>query len=63
MLLTEYNEAEAMELFEKDGDRKRMISDARGMEKEGIDIDVIARVLQISIDEAKKILGIKPKLA
>ena len=59
MLLTEYNEAEAMELFEKDGDRKRMISAARGFYKEGIGVDIIARALQISIDEVKRIVGIE----
>ena len=62
MLLTEYNEAETMERFEKDGDRKRMISAAQGMQKEGIGFDVIARVLQISVDEVKSILGIKPHM-
>ena len=59
MLLTEYNEAEAMELFEKDGDRKRMISAARGFYKEGIGVDIIARALQISIDEVKRSVGIE----
>ena len=63
MLLTEYNEAEAMELFEKDGDRKRMISAARGMNQEGIALDVIARILKISIDEVKNILGVESNLA
>lgn len=60
MLLTEYNEAETMELFrndgKKEGDRKRMIRDAQGMHKEGIGFDVIARVLQISVEEVKNIL-------
>ena len=67
MLLTEYNEAETMERFEKDGERKgdrnRMIRDAQGMVREGIGFDVIARVLQISVDEVKSISGIKPKKA
>ena len=67
MLLTEYNEAETMERFEKDGERKgdrnRMIRVAQGMVREGIGFDVIARVLQISVDEVKSISGIKPEKA
>lgn len=31
MLLTEYNEAEAMEMFERDGDRKRALKDIRSL--------------------------------
>ena len=67
MLLTEYNEAETMERFEKDGERKgdrnRMIRVGQGMVREGIGFDVIARVLQISVDEVKSISGIKPEKA
>lgn len=63
MLLTEYNEAETMEMFERYGKRKQMIEDARGMQKEGIGFEVIARILKISVEEVKTILGIKTNLA
>jgi len=40
-----------------------MIEDARGMQKEGIGFEVIARILKISVEEVKTILGIKTNLA
>ena len=63
MLLTEYNEAETMRRFERDGyrkgDRDRMISTAQGMQKEGLGLDMIARILQISVNEVKELLPLK----
>ena len=47
MLLKEYNEAEAMELFKNDGRIEQRDADARGMYAEGLMPDVIARIQNI----------------
>ena len=78
MLLTEYNEAEAMKLFFLDGERKgrkegrkegrnegdiaRMRDDAMGMYAEGIAPDVIARIQKTSVDNVWKMLGVVNKV-
>lgn len=55
MLLTEYNEAEAMRLFEKDGDRKRALKDIRSlMETLKLTAKQAMDALQIPLSEQKK---------
>ena len=66
MFITEYDEAATMEKFKKEylaqglsqGDRQRMEKDARGMYKEGIAPDIIARILNTTVEDVKEILGL-----
>ena len=65
MFITEYDEAATMEKFKKglsqglsQGDRQRMEKDARGMYKEGIAPDIIARILNTTVEDVKEILGL-----
>ena len=66
MFITEYDEAATMEKFKKvylsqglsRGDRQRMEKDARGMYKEGIAPDIIARILNTTVEDVKEILGL-----
>ena len=74
MFITEYDEAATMEKFKKEylaqglsqglpqglsqGDRQRMEKDARGMHKEGIAPDIIARILNTTVEDVKEILGL-----
>ena len=66
MFITEYDEAATMEKFKKvylsqglsRGDRQRMEKDARGMYKEGIAPDIIARILKTTVEDVDGILGL-----
>ena len=66
MFITEYDEAATMEKFKKEylsqglsrGDRQRMEKDARGMYKEGIAPDIIARILKTTVEDVDRILGL-----
>ena len=66
MFITEYDEAATMEKFKKEylaqglsqGDHQRMEKDARGMYKEGIAPDIIARILNTTVEDVKEILGL-----
>ncbi len=62
MFITEYDEAATLEKFMKEylsqGDRQRMEKDARGMYKEGIAPDIIARILKTTVEDVKEILGL-----
>ena len=44
----------------REGDRKRMEQDARGMYAEGIMPDVISRIVKEPIDTVREILGLQP---
>ena len=63
MFITEYDEAATMEKFKKEylsqGDRQRMESVARGMYEEGLDPDIIARILKTTVEDVEVILGLK----
>ena len=63
MFITEYDEAATMEKFKKEylsqGDRQRMESVARGMYEEGMDPDIIARILKTTVEDVEVILGLK----
>ena len=70
MFITEYDEAATMEKFKKEylaqglsqglsqGDRQRMEKGDRGMYKEGIAPDIIARILNTTVEDVKEILGL-----
>ena len=67
MFITEYDEAATMEKFKKEylaqglsqGDRQRKESVAMGMYEEGMDPDIIARVLKTTVEDVEVILGLK----
>ena len=63
MLLTEYNEAEAMKLFEMDGVRKGRIDqkadDARAMYDDGLEPERIARILKLDVTDVEVMLGLR----
>ena len=58
ILLKEYNEAEAMEMFKNDGRIEQRDADARGMYAEGLMPDVIARIQNIPVKLVNQILGL-----
>jgi len=67
MLLTEYNEAEAMRLFELDGERrgraegekKKTIEVAKSMYDDGLEPERIARILKLDIADVEVMLGLR----
>ena len=67
MLLTEYNEAEAMKLFEMDGVRKgraegireKTVEDARAMYDDGLEPERIARILKLDVTDVEVMLGLR----
>jgi hypothetical protein len=71
MFITEYDEAATMEKFKKEflaqghseglsqGDRQRKERVARGMYEEGMNPDIIARVLKTTVEDVEVILGLK----
>ena len=63
MLLTEYNEAEAMKLFEMDGVRKGRVDqkadDARAMYDDGLKPERIARILKLDVTDVGEGTGAK----
>lgn len=67
MLLTEYNEAEAMKLFEMDGVRKgrtegrteKTVEVAKSMYEEGLALDLIARILKMDVADVEVMLGLR----
>ena len=71
MLLTEYNEAEAMKLFEMDGVRKgraegraegkieQKADDARAMYDDGLEPERIARILKLDVTDVEIMLGLR----
>lgn len=63
MFITEYNEAATMDKFKREylsqGDYKRMVRDAKGMYKEGMLPEAIARVQETTVDVIETILGLK----
>ena len=59
MLLTEYNEVEAMKLFEKDGERKKTIEVAKAMYDDGLEPERIARILKSELSDVEVMLGLR----
>ena len=63
MLLKEYNEAEAMKLFEMDGVRKgrteKTVEVAKSMYEEGLALDLIARILNLKVTDVEIMLGLR----
>ena len=63
MLLTEYNEAEAMKLFEMDGVRKgrteKTVEVAKSMYEKGLALDLIARILNLKVTDVEILLGLR----
>ena len=59
MLLTEYNEAEAMKLFEMDGERKKTVEVANSMYDDGLEPERIARILKLKVTDVEVMLGLR----
>ncbi len=50
MCITEYNEAETMQMIREEGDLRRAMKTASNMRKRGASLDEIAEILEIPAD-------------
>jgi len=50
MCITEYNEAETLEMIREEGDLNRTRKTASNMRKRGVSFDEIAEILELPVD-------------